>query len=502
MTTAPESGPRTAVSAVGHDATWPTDNMFLNGPYTPWTAEEAAYDLVVEGQIPADLAGALFRSSPNPRFEPRNTDRYHWFDGDGMVTGIYIRDGKVAYRTRWAENPSMHVELKAGEAIYAGFVNGGSTGRVPDGAPPRRSVHNTNVGIFADHLIVYYEGDLPIRMHPRTLEPQGYHDFHGALDLVCTAHYKIDPTTGDMLFYAAMGPKVTWYRADVATGKVIDSHSFDIGLPVMMHDFAVSENYAIFFVTPALARIDLAIQGRPSLVWDEKALPDGVQIVLMDRRTHEVTRHDMGGMFANTHFGNAYELGDQLIIDGHRITRLGTPMDRVDDPVRPHEWFPPALPYRWRIDLTTGRAREEMVSGIAGEFPKINDAFVGQQHRYGYFVTTRGLAADTMADGLAKHDLLLDSTTVIEGPGALTSPSEPVFVARENPTGEDDGYLLSIWWNRQTGLSELLIYNAADWSAKPLARVKLPSRIPYGFHGSWADAAALDRAIAAQGDTA
>ncbi|MDG5809394.1 carotenoid oxygenase family protein, partial [Streptomyces ossamyceticus] len=189
-----------------------------------------------------------------------------------------------------------------------------------------------------------------------------------------------------------------------------------------------------------------------------------------------------------------------LIVDGHRISRLGSPVDRLSTPVGSHEWFPPALPHRWRVDLVTGRATEEMISGVFGEFPKINDAYTGRPHRYGYFVTTRGLADDTMSDGLARHDYLLDRTTVVEGPDGLTSPSEPVFVARENARGEDDGYLLSLWWNRATDLSELLVHDAADLRRTPLARVKLPSRVPFGFHGSWADHDVLDRAIAAKGD--
>ncbi|MFE7278255.1 carotenoid oxygenase family protein [Streptomyces sp. NPDC057623] len=476
---------------------WPTDNKFLNGPFAPWTEENEAYDLKVDGEIPPDLRGALFRVSGNPRFQPRDTDRYHWWEGDGMVCGIYLRDGSAAYRTRWVETDSMKVEVRAGEAIYSGFANGGSQGRLPEGAPPGKNVANTNVGIFDDRLLVYYEGGLPHALDPETLRTLGTHDFHGGVDVLCTAHYKIDPDSGDMLFFAAIGPTITWYRADVKTGRIVDSHSFDIGVPVLMHDFAVSQHYAVFFVTPAQFRLDLIAQGQPGVVWDEDSLEHGVQIVLMDRRTHEVTWHEAGGYFANTHFFNAYEQDGELIIDGHRITRLGTPADRLAAPVGSHDWFPPALPCRWRVDLTTGRATEEMVSGIAGEFPKINDACLGRQHRYGYFVTTRGLTPDTMSDGLARHDYLLDSTTVVDGPDYLTSPSEPVFVAREDACSEDDGYLLSLWWNRSTDLSELLIHDAADLRKVPLARVKLPSRVPFGFHGSWADHITLDRAVVA-----
>lgn len=489
--------PPAARAGGSHTPSWPTANKFLAGPFAPWDEETSAFDLEVVGEIPADLAGALFRVTSNPRFAPRDLDRYHWWEGDGMVAGIYLRDGRATFRTRWVETDSMRVEVRAGEAVYSGFVNGGTPGRLPEDAPPTKNVANTNVGLFDDHLIVYFEGGLPHHLDPETLETLGTHDFHGGLDVLCTAHFKIDPATGDMLFFAATGPVVTWYRADVRTGRIVESQVVEIGVPVLMHDFAVSEHYAIFFVTPAQFRLDLVARGLPGVVWDEGATPDGVEIVLLDRRTRRVSRHPVGGQFANTHFANAYETGTELVVDGHRISQLGNPVDRLDAPVTSHTWFPPAVPYRWRIDLTTGRASEERISRLAGEFPKINDEYTGRPHRYSYFVTTRGLDPVTMSDGLAKHDDRTGTTTVVDGPDDLTSPSEPVFVAREGARGEDDGYLLSLWWNPRTGLSELLVHDAAHLVRRPLARVGLPSRVPFGFHGNWAGADALDAAVRA-----
>ncbi len=271
----------------------------------------------------------------------------------------------------------------------------------------------------------------------------GQYDFHGGVDVLCTAHFKIDPATGDMLFFAATGPVITWYRADVRTGGVIDSHVLEIGVPVLMHDFAVSENYAVFFVTPAQFRLDLIMQSRPGVVWDESATPHGVQIVLMDRRTHKVTWHDLGGQFANTHFYNAFELGDEVIVDGHRIERLGNPVERLQTPLSSHEWFPPALPYRWRSTSRRARpARNGSAAWPASSPRSTTPSSVGSTATV--LRHDPSLESQTMTDGLAKHDYLLDSTTVVDGPDSLTNPSEPVFVPRENARGEDDGYLLTV----------------------------------------------------------
>jgi carotenoid cleavage dioxygenase-like enzyme len=481
----------------GADVSWPTRNKFLNGPFTPWAEESAGYDLeVVSGQIPADLNGALFRIASNPRFQPRDIERYHWWEGDGGVAGIYLRDGRAAFRMRWVETDSMKFEMVNGEAVYSGFVNGSPAGLLPEGAPPAKSVANTNVGIFGDHLLAYFEGGLPYALDPAGLGTLGTHDFYGGIDVLCTAHYKIDPATGDMLFFAALGPQVIWYRADVTTGQVVDKHVIETGLPVMIHDFTVSQHYAAFLITPTMLRFDLLAQGLPGVVWDEAALPHGSQVILMNRDTHQVTRHEIGGMFAPTHYYNAYEEGDDVVIDTHRIARLGNPADSAI-PLSSHEWFPPAHPWQLRVNTGTGRVIQRPISGLAGEFARINDAYVGVRHRYGYFVTTRGLSDDIMTDGLAKHDYGKDATVVVDGPDFLTSPSEPTFVPRSSAQTEDDGYLLTLWWNRETGLSELLIHNAADLTRHPVARVKLPARVPFGFHGNWADAAVLDRAIAA-----
>ena len=135
------------------------------------------------------------------------------------------------------------------------------------------------------------------------------------------------------------------------------------------------------------------------------------------------------------------------------------------------------MAWRFTLDHATKKASSQMLSGVAGEFPKINDAWLGRELRYGYFATTRGLSPLTMTDGMARHDFTTGQTLVIEGVDGLTSPSEPVFVQRRGATDENDGYLLSLWWNPATALSSC-------WSTTPSssARDHWPgSSCPFGF---------------------
>ncbi|MDO5535662.1 MAG: carotenoid oxygenase family protein [Propionibacteriaceae bacterium] len=498
--TAVSGAPLTLVPQASHpaDQDWNTANKFLNGPFAPWHEETESFDLPVEGKLPDDLAGALFRITNNPRFKPLDLDRYHWWEGDGGVAATYIRDGKASFRMRWVMTDSMKVEVEAGEAVYAGFVNGADPHPIPEGAPPAKNVANTNVGVFADHLLVYFEGGLPHSMHPESLETYGPFTFNGGIDILCTAHYKIDPKSGNMLFFAAVGPNLTWYEADAKTASIVDTYTFDMGCPAMVHDYIVTERHAIFLISPTQFRLDRIMQGRPGVLWDESAVPNGSRFAVMDRRTHEVTWYDTGLMLAPTHFFNAYETAGGLTVDLHVISRLGNPADHPDDPASSHTWFPPAMAWRFVLDPATKQCRNQMLSGVAGEFPKINDAWLGRETRYGYFATTRDLSPLTMTDGMARHDFARGQTLVIEGPDGLTNPSEPVFVQRRGATEENDGYLLSIWWNPQTRLSEVLVHETTEFSSEPLARVKLPVRVPFAFHGSWADAEQLDHAITAQ----
>jgi len=95
-------------------------NPFLQGNFSPIQSEDDVESLQVIGEIPRDLAGTYFRNGPNPAFEPPG--RYHWFDGDGMIHGIRIRDGKASYRNRWVRNRGIEEEFAAGRATFRGLL--------------------------------------------------------------------------------------------------------------------------------------------------------------------------------------------------------------------------------------------------------------------------------------------------------------------------------------------------------------------------------------------
>jgi carotenoid cleavage dioxygenase len=119
------------------------------------------------------------------------------------------------------------------------------------------------------------------------------------------------------------------------------------------------------------------------------------------------------------------------------------------------------------------------------EFPRVDERRVGRSARVGYAVQTRpGPAGFAVETALVKYDLVRGTTEVHRfGPGR--TPGEGVFVPVSDDAGEDDGYVLAYVHDAGSDSSDLVVIDASDFAASPVATVSLPQRVPFGFHGSW-----------------
>jgi carotenoid cleavage dioxygenase-like enzyme len=451
---------------------WNSDNPYLNGNFAPWREEGDAYDLEVEGEIPRELSGALYRIGPNPHFKPLGP--YHWFDGDGMAHAFLLRDGRAAYRNRYVRGDGLKAEMKEARALYGGLL--GKNGEVPTDRPPIKNAGNTNIIGYANRLLALWEAGLPHELKPETLETVGLYDFGGKMTGPVTAHPKFDPKNGDLLFfgYQPFPPYVTWYRAD-RSGRLLESRPIDSGLPVMMHDFTATDNYAIFFVCPSVFSLERMSKGEPMLAWEPQ---HGTKIGAMNRATGEVKWfHD--DAFYVFHFLNAYEENGSLIVDGCRMQSLDMTGNTFGNP---------ALPWRWTLNLKDGGLKQNQIDETSSEFPRLDERLAGKKHRYGYFAAHRDQRREVMSfNVIAKRDFGAGKLET-QSLGGGKYPGEPVFVPRASGATEDDGWVLAVWYDPAVNSSELAIIDAKDFSGKPVARVKAPHRVPFGFHGNWVPA--------------
>jgi carotenoid cleavage dioxygenase len=238
-------------------------NPYLSGNFAPLREENDYVDLKVDGAIPPELAGTYYRNGPNPQFEPRDAN-YHWFAGDGMIHAFTVLNGKVSYKNRYVQTPKWTAEHAAGKALFGTFGNPMTS--EPDVIGQDSGVANTNIIWHAGKLLALEEGHQPFEMDPRSLQSKGYLDYAGHAKRF-TAHPKIDPETGELVFFGYMVGDVPFSKGiafGVAdkTGKVTRLDTFEAPYASMIHDFFVTRNYAMIPVMPLTGSLERAAPRR------------------------------------------------------------------------------------------------------------------------------------------------------------------------------------------------------------------------------------------------
>lgn len=457
-------------------------NPFLRGNFAPWREEGFVDGLQVIGEIPRDLNGTFFRAGPNPAFEPEG--RYHWFDGDGMVHAIKIENGRASYRNRWVESDGLKEERKAGRALYRGIVGMSGTE-----APTIKVTANTNIVAHAGKLLALVESSLPTEMVPCTLATVGLYDFGGKLGSAMTAHPKMDPETGEMLFfgYAPFPPFLTYHVAD-RSGALTRSEVIDVAWPSMMHDFAITKDYVIFMLAPVV--FDFSNIGKTGslFTWEPER---GAKLGVMPRTggNADVRWFDIDPCFV-FHPMNAYAENGVITLDVARYEQL-----LFMDPkaARDPGWRDKnvARLHRFTIDLAKGTVGSTPLDDGDGEFPRVDERLLGRKHRYGYMALTgpEGCPSGVPVwTSVRKYDL--DRGTMeTRNFGAGNGVGEPLFVPRGNAAGEDDGYVLVLNYDQHRDASAFFVLDAKNIAGEPIAEIRVPHRVPYGFHGNWVPAA-------------
>ena len=439
--------------------------------------------LEIEGELPRELNGTLYRNGPNPQFEVPGA---HWFVGDGMLHAFHLENGRASYRNRWVRTPKWLAEHDAGRAIFAGFGS-----RRLAGAPATdcndSGAANTNIVWHAGRLLALEEGHLPTEIEPGTLATRGYYDFDRRISGPFTAHPKVDPTTGEMMFfgYNANGPfsPALSYGVIDAAGQVSRFERFETPYASMVHDFIVTANHVLFPILPLTGSLDRAMKGQPAYGW-EPAKGGYVGIMARNASTSDIRWFRAEACYV-FHVLNAWDDGSRIVADVMQYEEAPL-FPRVDgapsDPARMQ-----ARLCRWTFDLAanTDRFSRVYLDDLIGEFPRIDDRRAGLLTRHGWYAC----ANPELPGGGALHGL-----AHVNGDGARKglyllpkgdSISEPVFVERGSDAAEGDGWLLAVVWRARENRSDLAVFNAQDVASGPVALVKLGHRVPDGFHGNW-----------------
>jgi carotenoid cleavage dioxygenase len=454
-----------------------TINPYLTGNYGP-VRDELDTPLVVTGELPKDLAGALYRNGPNPQFEPRGD--YHWFGGDGMIHGFFVEGGKARYRNRWVRTPKWTLENAAGQALFGTFGNPLTSD--PSVIGKDGGVANTNIVWHAGKLMALEEGHMPTELDPITLETRGYAErYRGNV----TAHPKIDPETGEMAWFAyssgdmPLNATVSYGVTDAA-GNVIRRDDFEAPYCSMVHDFLVTQRHALFPILPLTGSLERAMRGGAPFAWEpEKGAFIGVMARDASVETLRWFEVEPNYVF---HPMNMWEEGEKIFADVMEYP--AAPLFPLADGTRmPNQ---SATLVRWTFDLADNSnvVKRERLDDMAGEFPRFDERRAGLAYRHGWF------AANTQRDGrigfdaIAHFDHASGKRTDYLLP-AGDAAGEPIFVPRRADAAEGDGWVLSVIYRGGEDVSELAVFEAQDVAAGPIATARAPRRVPFGFHGNW-----------------
>lgn len=474
----------TQEAATAHALKW----MSLLG-----TSEQGGRDYTprIEGEIPQELRGSLYRNGPG-LFERGGHQIRHLLDGDGLIQRVSFSDAGVRYQNAFVQTKKYVAEQAAGRFLYGSWTTRKPGGFLKNiGGGVSHSQAGVTVYPVSGRIIARDETGPSYEVDAETLKTLAHFPVGNNLESVgFKAHSKFDAATGEWLlagqeFGRTMKLHITVYESGF---KLKAQYSFDSPRQVYIHDFFASQQHFIFVLHPCNFSPFSFLAGlrsfTDSLTWQGT---QGNLIAVIPRSGGEAKFYEAPGAFM-WHSLNAFETGDELIADfvGY---------DEPDHFIGEHALFytlmegrlglasAPGKIRRYIINRTAGTLKEEIVDAGNHEFPMIDQRAAMERHRIGYFATG-GLGG--FNSGVKRLDYSTGASEVFDF-GRETQVGEPIF-ARKPDGARDEGWLLTQCLDGASQQTFFAVFDAQTVSQGPVARVWLSHHVPISFHGSWRSA--------------
>ncbi|PZN35275.1 MAG: hypothetical protein DIU71_00475 [Proteobacteria bacterium] len=442
---------------------------------------------LIQGEIPAGLEGALYRVGADRQYPSGRTDDI-FIDGEGMIHMFRFKDNQVDYVSRWVHTERFKRQRAARRGLFGRYRNRYTND--PSVAGVHMGTANTSAMFHAGRLYALKEDDLPHRIDPESLATLGRDDFDGALRSTCfTAHPKVDPVTDELLGFAyqAKGDAtrdIVFYVFG-PDRELVNEVWFEMPYAACVHDFAVTDEWVVFPFFPLITDLDVVKRGGPYYQWH----PDEpVHVALVPRYGSAADIRWFRGPTASAgHMMNAFREGSQVHLDlclyeGNCFPFFETPQGEFTDPV------PPFLTrFTFDLDANDGRIEKRRLLDVSCEMPRTDDRYQGHPYRHGFIICYRS------ADGSSAIGRFDHATGELDAwaPGPGDSVQEAQFVPRTPDAPEGDGWLLVPVSRVSKMRSDLVVLDARNLGAGPVATLKLPVRVRSTFHGTWVPEATL-----------
>ncbi|MEX2205192.1 MAG: carotenoid oxygenase family protein [Myxococcota bacterium] len=450
--------------------------------YRDVAREHGFEPLRVEGELPAELEGILYRNGAG-LFGSHGRRYLHLFEGQGAISAVRFANGQARGAIRVVESEGWREEREAGRPLYGSAA---SRPRRIANALRGRSNNAANVSVLAWQGRVFGVVDLskPIEVSPATLETIGESDLEGAIAHTFSAHlHRVAARDASYGFGIRYGrtTELDLYELP-GRGRARRLGSVPIAATAV-HDFAATERQLIFVLGPARIAIARALLGeaRPERLvhWDAQGASE-VLIVPIDD-VAAALRIPAEPFFV-WHFANAFERGGEIFVDFVRhgdVSGTGTMVDSATHDGRVIDQDEGEL-YRATIELGAQRLRLERVLPTRSEFPRIDERGEGAERRYVWLTAKDGASPR----GIARVDLhRAESRVWTPPPGQHVT--EPIFAPLRSGDGETDGFVLVLVFDERTGTSHVAVLDANAPERGPLARAHFDHAVPLTLHGTF-----------------
>jgi len=454
----------------------------------------------IEGEIPPQLNGTLFRNGPG-LLDIHGIPLKHPFDGDGMVCAFTFKNGKCHFRNRFVRTEAYVQEQTTGKMLYRGVFGtekpGGLLNNILD--LKLKNIANTNIIYWGDKLLALWEAAEPYRLNPATLETLGIDYLNGTLKPgdAFAAHPRIDPHSQQdngepCLVNFAVKPgissKIIIYELN-SKGQLVRNYSQVIPGFAFIHDFVITPNYCIFFQNavsfnpiPYL----LGFRGAGECVHFQPNQPTNIIVISRNNNAQKpakIFQTNAGFIF---HHANAFEQGDNLYIDS--ICYKSLPQINPDTNYKEvdFEKLDPGQLWRFNLNLNTATVTSQIIEPRCCEFPTIHPDKVGRNYRYLFIGAAHNSIGNAPLQAILKLDLETSDRQLYSfAPSGYVS--EPIFIPKPESKTEDDGWIITLVYDGNKHRSDVVILDGLDLNKGAIARLHLKHHIPYGLHGNWTE---------------
>ncbi|KAF3446046.1 hypothetical protein FNV43_RR11224 [Rhamnella rubrinervis] len=498
----------------------------------------------IEGEIPDNFPeGAYIRNGPNPLFGGLKSTQsvfgrssHVWIEGEGMLHALYFSkdsDSKwiVQYDNKYVETETFKLEKQRNKPSFLPAIEGDSPailsayllnllrfGKV------NKYISNTNVFEHSGKFYSIAENHIPQEIDILTLKTLGNWDVPGAWNRPFTSHPKRSPGTGELVVIGVDAIKpFTKLGIISADGKEL-IHEVDLELNrcSLCHEVGITQRYNVILDFPLTIDIKRLVSGGPLIKYNKEG---HARIGIMPR-FGDASSICWFEVLPNCtfHILNCFEDEDEVVVWGCRA--LESIIPGPDMGLNKFEWFSRGLKplgglnstegnaetperdgflfsrcYEWRLNMRTGQGRERNLTGteFSMDFPMINGNFTGLKNRFGYTQvldsTASSISGMLKLGGLAKLHFEEPDISARESEEVIkveynmfeknTFCSGAAFVSKEGGVEEDDGWIITFVHHEDTDISQVYVIDTKKFSSKPVAKVTLPRRVPYGFHGAF-----------------